>query len=126
MNLIFSALDSPPSATALVGWLLLVGIALLTWALVSFPAYLVELFVRQSRQRIAAFARGLADSVRPRTTEAEARSAFGLFYRTHRLRYLSEENRGLWERTVTRIAQPITDLATAIEHTQQTLIHTSA
>lgn len=106
-----------PWTKSLFAWLLAIILILLVWALLSFPAYLLVLFLRQARAKLAAASRVVSTQYLDvwRVSGTQALSRFNPFFESHSFRYVRDQNRVLWKQTVAQLVAPINALKTIAE-----------
>src|SRR5437762_324519 len=102
-----SALGVSASLVSLSSWLLPVAIVLALWLVLSFPAYLIERFFHETRERLSVFADTAAGQVPKAGT---SNSPFSLFSRTHRLQRVTTAAQTLSKSVIGRIVNPIREL----------------
>jgi hypothetical protein len=116
-------LDTPEIQWALK--LLVASIAIIVlWAVLAFPAYIIERFIRKVREAIQAFAAKVSTRYLARWSSgrAEAASCFQPFFSSHSFRYVRDKNWTLWEQTLNRLLDPINHSLELLTTVSMTLI----
>lgn len=98
-----------PWGAQLLAWLAGLALVLLTWSLVSLPAYAIEKVFQRAGTRLAAFLQDQKEAFQAASEESSqlVRNSFDHFFRSHSYKDIRNRNPQLWEKTVKNIVRPM-------------------